>query len=168
MTDDPAVPGPGGIDEDAAWRAIVADLSQDPTLVRHTFITPMPTPVPEPQYDDELPYDDEHPLDDEHAFDDEGAGQPPSDPFIDALLDDAGADFEPPDPGPLELPHHPVARFAWAGALGGPAVLMLANVLHWGSFIAGLGVAAGVAGFVTLIARHRDERDDDFTDGAVL
>ena len=28
MTDDPAVPGPGGIDEDAAWRAIVADLSQ--------------------------------------------------------------------------------------------------------------------------------------------
>ena len=60
------------------------------------------------------------------------------------------------------------ARAAWAGALGGPAVLMLANVLHWGSFIAGLGVAAGVAGFVTLIARHRDDRDDDFTDGAVL
>ena len=90
----------------------------------------------------------------------------------DGLLDDDPLDedsaFEPPDPGPLELPHHPVARFAWAGALGGPTVLLLANVLNWGSFIAGLGVAAGVAGFVTLIARHRDDRDDDFTDGAVV
>ncbi|MFA7322998.1 MAG: hypothetical protein WC005_01440 [Candidatus Nanopelagicales bacterium] len=137
MTRDPGVPA-----EDAAWQAIVADLSQDPNLVRHTFIAPAPQALPE--------------------------GEPEADAFIDALLGESDAEFEPPDPGPLELPSHPVARFAWAGALGGPVVLLLANVLNWGSFIAGLGVAAAIAGFVTLVARHSDERDDDFTDGAVI
>ena len=137
----------GEPDEKAAWEAIVADLSQDPNLVRHTFITPPaapPTSTPDPLEPDA------------------------DDAFIDALLDEGHESFEPPDPGPLELPKHPIARFAWAGALGGPVLLILANVLSWGKFISGVAIAAAAIGFVTLIARHSDEREDDGNDGAVV
>ena len=133
-------------DEQAAWAAIVADLSQDPHLVRHTFITPPTTPV-EPVSEVEPDSDDL---------------------FIETLLDDTHEEFQAPDPGPLELPSHPIARFAWAGALGGPVILLLANILGWGKFISGVAVAASAIGFVTLIARHSDERKDGDNDGAVV
>jgi hypothetical protein len=137
---------PGEPDEKAAWEAIVADLSQDPQLVRHTFITPPTTPTPE------------------------AAAQEPDadDVFIDALLDEGSDQFEPPDPGPLELPKHPIARFAWAGALGGPVLLVLSSSLGWDKLISGLAIAASAIGFVTLIARHSDERKDGDNDGAVI
>ena len=133
----------GAPDEEEAWRSIVADLSQDPNLTRHTFITP-PAPVepePEPDADDE---------------------------FINALLSDEHEEFQAPDPGPLELPSHPIARFAWAGALGGPVLLILSGVFGFGKFISGLALAASVIGFVTLIARHSDEREDNGDNGAVV
>ena len=133
-------------DEQAAWAAIVADLSQDPHLVRHTFITPPKTPVePVPEHESDS-----------------------DDVFIEALLDDTHEEFQAPDPGPLELPSHPIARFAWAGALGGPVILLLSNVFGWGKFISGVAVAASAIGFVTLIARHSDERKDGDNDGAVV
>ena len=145
----PSVSSNSGVpDEQAAWAAIVADLSQDPHLVRHTFITPPTTPV-EP-----LPESEPDPDSDEL--------------FIDALLDDTHEEFQAPDPGPLELPSHPIARFAWAGALGGPVILMLSNIFGWGKFISGIAVAASAIGFVTLIARHSDERNDGDNDGAVV
>ncbi len=134
---------PGAPDEEEAWRSIVADLSKDPNLTRHTFVTP-PAPVeaePEPDADDE---------------------------FITELLSDEHEEFQAPDPGPLELPSHPIARFAWAGALGGPVLLILSNVLGLGRFISGTALAASVIGFVTLIARHSDERKDNGDDGAVV
>ena len=134
---------PGAPDEEEAWRSIVADLSKDPNLTRHTFVT-APAPVeaePEPDSDDE---------------------------FITELLSDVHEEFQAPDPGPLELPSHPVARFAWAGALGGPVLLILSNVLGLGRFISGTALAASVIGFVTLIARHSDERKDNGDDGAVV
>jgi hypothetical protein len=131
----------GAPDEEEAWRSIVADLSQDPNLTRHTFITP-PAPVePEPDADNE---------------------------FINALLSDEHEEFQPPDPGPLELPSHPIARFAWAGALGGPVLLILSGVFGFGKFISGIALAASVIGFVTLIARHSDEREDNGDNGAVV
>ena len=133
----------GAPDEEEAWRSIVADLSKDPNFTRHTFVT-APAPVeaePEPDADDE---------------------------FITELLSDEHEDFQAPDPGPLELPSHPIARFAWAGALGGPVLLILSNVLGLGRFISGTALAASVIGFVTLIARHSDERKDNGDDGAVV
>ena len=133
----------GAPDEEEAWRSIVADLSKDPNFTRHTFVTP-PAPVapePEPDADDE---------------------------FITELLSDEHEEFQAPDPGPLELPSHPIARFAWAGALGGPVLLILSNVLGLGRFISGTALAASVIGFVTLIARHSDERKDNGDDGAVV
>ncbi|CAB5042520.1 MAG: hypothetical protein F2923_07990 [Actinobacteria bacterium] len=134
----------GAPNEEEAWRSIVADLSQDPDLKRHTFITPQTPAAPvEPQPD----------ADDE---------------FIDELLSNEHEEFEPPDPGPLELPAHPIARFAWAGALGGPVLLILSNVFGFGKFVSGIALAASVIGFVTLIARHSDERDDNGDNGAVV
>ena len=136
----------GAPDEEEAWRSIVADLSQDPDLKRHTFVTPPPpvapvVPKPDADADDE---------------------------FINELLSTEHEEFEPPDPGPLELPAHPIARFAWAGALGGPVLLILSNVFGFGNFVSGLALAASVIGFVTLIARHSDERDDNGDNGAVV
>lgn len=126
------------------WNAIVADLSSDPKLSRHIFPAPTATPPPEVE-----PSEEE---DEEEVFDPE----------------DSPEHFIPPDPGPIPLSSDALTRFAWAGALGGPVFLMLANIFNWGSFLAGIGVLAGVGGFVALIARHRDDRDDDFTDGAVV
>jgi len=96
--------------------------------------------------------------------------------FIDALLDDDLVDlpdpdpsgsFTPPDPGPIRLPADAISRAAWAGAIGGPMLVMVAFVLGLGTFIAGIGVAAFVAGFVTLIVRLPD-RDRGEDDGAVV
>ena len=101
--------------------------------------------------------------------------------FIDALLDDESDDapdddptgsdsaqsYEPPDPGPIPLPADAISRAAWAGAIGGPILVMVAFVLGLGTFVAGVGVAAFVGGFVTLIVRLPD-RDRGEDDGAVV
>ena len=92
---------------------------------------------------------------------------PTPDPFIDELLSEEG-DYQPPHPPPLKAPADAVARFAWAGALGGPVLLIFSNVLGLGRFISGTALAASVIGFVTLIARHSDERKDNGDDGAVV
>ncbi|MDO9486414.1 MAG: hypothetical protein Q7K25_10190 [Actinomycetota bacterium] len=135
---------PGAPHEDDVWKAIVADLSSDPKLSRHIF---PPAQVVQPPIDPQ--------------------SQAADDPDQ-VNLDDVPEHFVPPDPGPIHLASDAITRFAWAGALGGPVLLMLANIFNWGGFISGIGVLAGVGGFVTLIARHRDDRDDDFTDGAVV
>ncbi|MDO8731790.1 MAG: hypothetical protein Q7L55_04355 [Actinomycetota bacterium] len=135
---------PGAPHEDDVWNAIVADLSSDPNLSRHVFPAPSASPAP-------LPGPEEEP-----------------DPIDQTNLEETPEHFVPPDPGPIHLASDAVTRFAWAGALGGPTFVMLANIFNWGSFLSGLGVLAGVGGFVVLIARHRDDRDDDFTDGAVV
>lgn len=142
----------GAPDEEEAWRSIVADLSKDPNFTRHTFVTP-PAPVEAEPQPDAVEAEPQPDADDE---------------FITELLSDEHEEFQAPDPGPLELPSHPIARFAWAGALGGPVLLILSNVLGLGRFISGTALAASVIGFVTLIARHSDERKDNGDDGAVV
>jgi hypothetical protein len=47
-------------------------------------------------------------------------------------------------------------------------LLILSTVLGLGKFISGIALAASVIGFVTLIARHSDEREDKGDDGAVV
>jgi hypothetical protein len=79
--------------------------------------------------------------------------------------------FEPPPPPPLPSVD-PVTRFAWAGALGGPAVLLLAALagLPLAGWVGALAVAAFMAGFVTLVARmkERPPTDSGPDDGAVV
>ena len=92
--------------------------------------------------------------------------EPKPDPIIDELLDDEG-DYVPPHPPPLKAPADVVARFAWAGALGGPVFLFVAYAMDLGKWLGAVGVIASIAGFATLIARLPHERDDD-GDGAVV
>ncbi|HET9946153.1 MAG TPA: hypothetical protein VFR56_10915, partial [Actinomycetes bacterium] len=79
--------------------------------------------------------------------------------------------FEPPTPPPLPKVDT-VGRFAWAGAVGGPLLLVLAALL--GLPVAGwvglLALAAFMAGFVTLVARMKDRPPTDSgpDDGAVV
>lgn len=84
---------------------------------------------------------------------------------------DAEDHFEPPPPPPLPTVDT-VTRFAWAGALGGPAVLVLAALagLPLAGWVGGLAVGAFMAGFVTLVARMQDRPPTDTgpDDGAVV
>ena len=85
-----------------------------------------------------------------------------------SLPDDADEEgFTPPPPPPLPRPRHAADRLAWAGAIGGPILLVGSHVLGTPGWIGGVGIIAFGAGFVTLVARMRTERDDD-SDGAVI
>lgn len=76
--------------------------------------------------------------------------------------------FVPEEPPSLR-PTHPVSALAWLGALGGPLFLLVA-ALAWRaapSVLVGAAVLAFVVGFVTLVVRMPDEREDS-DDGAVV
>ena len=88
------------------------------------------------------------------------------DPVIDELLEPEG-DYEPPHPPPLKAPADAAARFAWAGALGGPVFVFIVYAMDLGKWLGMVGVVASIAGFATLIARLPHERDGD-DDGAVV
>ena len=82
-----------------------------------------------------------------------------------AALDDHFVPDEPPSLRPTD----PVSALAWLGALGGPLFLLVA-ALAWRtapSVLIGAAVLAFVAGFVTLVVRLPDAREDT-DDGAVV
>ena len=131
--------------EQRAWDAIVADLSGQidlgPQFPKERSLPP-------------LLADGEHP--------DPLADLPDLEP--DPEAEDEG--YEPPHPPPIPRPADAVGRFAWAGVLGGPVVVVASNLLGWDDWLAGLGVVATIGGFVALIARMKDRDGDD--DGAVV
>ncbi len=97
--------------------------------------------------------------------------------FVQALLgepdlgepnDDDDEGFRPPDPGPLRMPTDAISRFAWAGAICGPMLVLLSFLIGLGTFVAGLGVAGFVLGFLTLIIRMPDGDHEGGDDGAVV
>lgn len=76
--------------------------------------------------------------------------------------------FVPPDPPPLpEL--DTVSKAAWAGLLGGPALLLLIVLTDWSvpGWVRAAAVAAGAVGFLTLVFRSRDTGGDG-DNGAVV
>lgn len=111
------------------------------------------------------------PVDDAPAPDAPEAADPlagrPSEP---PAPDDPTDHYVPPHPPPLPRPSDTVSRFAWVGVIGGPLLMILANLVGLDPLISGIGVAAFVAGFVTLVARMKDRRpqDDGWDDGAVV
>jgi len=131
--------------EQVAWDAIVADLSGQIDLgeqfPKERSLPPLSATGdhPDPLADPDDPDDEDE---------DEG--------------------YVPPEPPPLPRPADLAGRFAWAGVVGGPAVILVTNLLGWESWWAGLGVAATVAGFAALIARMKDHREDDGDHGAVV
>ncbi len=131
--------------EQRAWDAIVADLSGQIDLGPQF---PKENSLPALSADGDHP----DPLAEEVDWEDEDEDEP---------------GFEPPHPPPLPRPADTVGRFAWAAVGGGPALVLVSNLLGWDRWMSGLGVAITVGGFVALIARMKDERDDD-NDGAVV
>ena len=93
--------------------------------------------------------------------------EPAPDAFVDNWEDEGH--FTPPVPP--EIPTGtPVTRLAWAGALGGPAVLVLTALIGWdapGVVLLGAGLAA-LAGFATLVWQMPDSRGDGWDDGSRL
>jgi hypothetical protein len=128
--------------EQRAWDAIVADLSGQidlgPEFPKERSLPPLAATGDHPD-----------PLEDPVELDDDEAG------------------YEPPHPPPLPRPADTVGRFAWAAVLGGPVLVIVANVLGWDRWMSGLGVVITVGGFAALVARMKDREDDD-DNGAVV
>jgi hypothetical protein len=144
-------PGAGRkLDEDAAWRDIVAHYGERPSA-------PEPSPEPPPRTESR----------DERL---RGLFQPSwNDPLAtEASWDDEGH-FVPPDPPPVPVAD-PRRRAAWTGLFGSPFVMLLAVVL--GLQLPGwllLGLAGAFAGgFVYLVATMKNRRGGDGGDGAVV
>lgn len=170
--------GPGDIDgevsgDEAAWRDLIArfDDPADPAADR------MPWPDREDLPDPAAPNADQVRTQDQPGeraigtfvpIDRTRVIRPAGDP---RSYSPAEEEDEPYVPAPLPPPAKldPVAKAAWAGLILGPGYLLLGTLLHWSipGIAAFAAVAAFIAGFVTLVIRLGDHRDDD-DDGAVL
>lgn len=87
--------------------------------------------------------------------------------YIDAYFSEG---YQPPEPPPIQVPADAISRFAWAGVIGGPVVMLVSYLIGFGSFISVAGLIATIAGFIFLIAK-RDKHvppGQDFGDGAVV
>lgn len=178
---DPRDPGSGApgagrkLDEDAAWRDIVANYGEAPTVDPvETRSTGEPPPPPADRPRDERPWrrsDAADPVRHDPSGDERlrGLFQPSwNDPLeSEASWDDEGH-FIPPDPPPVRVTD-PRRRAAWLGLFGAPLVMLVAVVFGWQ--LPGLVMfvlsAGFVGGFVYLVARmpkHRGPGDD----GAVV
>jgi hypothetical protein len=139
------------LDEDAAWRDIVAHFGDRPAV---DPVPETPGPPPAEGRDERLrglfrpSWKD--PLDSEATWDDEGH-------------------FLPPDPPPVHVAD-PRRRAAWFGLFGSPFVMLVAVVLGWqlpGWLMLGLtGAFAG--GFVYLVATMQNRPGGPGDDGAVV
>lgn len=93
--------------------------------------------------------------------------EPAPDAFVDNWEDEGH--FVPPVPPELPV-GTPIKRLAWAGALGGPTVLVLTALTGWdapGVVTLGAGVAA-LAGFAALVWSMPESHGDGWDDGARL
>ncbi|MET8690448.1 hypothetical protein ABZV77_40190 [Streptomyces sp. NPDC004732] len=192
------VPGEGApadgvpLDEDAAWRAIVAGYGEEPVdppgakpfkSIEDLALLETETNGPasgsgEPVADHKPGGDKpgpDRPLGSSVSFA-PGIGGPrdyttpePSEKDFDA--DDEGH-FVPPEPPPL--PDADVtAKFAWLGVLGGPLLILLAVLFGWQMtwWLTTLGIGGFLGGFATLVMRMNsgdDEEDEDPGRGAVV
>jgi hypothetical protein len=159
--------GEGGrrLDEDAAWRDIVAHWSETGANPRDDApVEPGDRPV-EPEDRVVEPVETTKP-------------DPPRNPFDRTYLDlntEVGYDdeghFVPPAPPPLPK-IEPRRKLAWIGVLIGPALLLLAAILRipFPTWLTVLVVGGFVGGFVYLVATMPKKRHDDWSgdDGAVV
>ena len=155
--DDPTDPADGGtggnepgagrkLDEDAAWRDIVANYGDPPPMGPETPAPPAAEEEPRSVRDERL----------------RGLFRPAwSDPHdTEATWEDEGH-FVPPDPPPPPRPE-PRRRAAWLGLFGSPTLMLVSVVLGWTlpAWVTA-GLAAGfVGGFVYLVATMPNRAGD--------
>ncbi|HYO38186.1 MAG TPA: hypothetical protein VER39_00865 [Nocardioidaceae bacterium] len=172
----PGEPADVPLDEDAAWRAIVANYGDRASLDGTVADPPTPTPAAP----------DEGPTVDAPSG---GVDAPPAPtPFDRSYLDavdarrtsdrqpaESGDDqwpeehFVPPEPPPVPR-GTPARRLAWAGLFAPPLLMILAVVLRWTppALLTMALVAAFVGGFVYLVCTMPRDGGDGWGDGAVV
>jgi hypothetical protein len=128
--------------EQRAWDAIVADLSGQIDLGPEF---PRDPPAPPLATQGDIPDPLAEPVD----------------------IDDDEDRYVPPPPPPLPRPSDTISRFSWSALAAGPLLVVATNLLNLESWLAGVGVALTVGGFVALIARMKD-REDDGGNGAIV
>ena len=157
----------GKLDEDAAWREIIAHYGDEPAierLIAEEGLSGRESQDEEPPGG--RPETPEAPSDDRLR----GLFRPTWDDQIQtgATWEDEGH-FVPPDPPPMPA-MDPRRRAAWAGLFGSPLVMLVAVVFgwylpRWLMFCLALAFAGG---FVYLVATMPNRRDGSGDDGAVL
>lgn len=159
-------------DEEAAWAAIVAGYGREPDTGEARASgdgaaaegVDQVRPAREPgSGDGDIPV---------RSFTVYAAGTGPRDYRPDDGDEDDEGHFVPPEPPPLPEAD-PTTKFAWLAALGGPLLLFACMVtqttMTWWLYTLGIGGFLG--GFATLVARMRDDGDEDEDDpgrGAVV
>ncbi|QCX76066.1 hypothetical protein C9F11_11935 [Streptomyces sp. YIM 121038] len=184
------------LDEDAAWRAIVAGYGEEPADPpgAKPFKSVEDLALLEPEANDTADDgprpdlskdtgdksgagDAARPLGSSVSFAPGVAGGGPRDYAAAEASDDDFDEsdeghFVPPEPPPL--PDADVtAKFAWLAVLGGPLLLLLAVLLGWEMtwWLTTIGIGGFLGGFATLVARMKsgdEEEDDDPGRGAVV
>ncbi|MGW2176977.1 hypothetical protein ACWCXX_02565 [Streptomyces sp. NPDC001732] len=178
-------PGPA-LDEDAAWKAIVAGYGEEPPdppgakpfrSVEDLALLEDDRPDvldPDKGLGKKSPKPPEKPLGSSVVFA-PGVGGPRdyevAEPKDDDLDESDEGHFVPPEPPPL--PEADVtAKFAWLAVVGGPVLMLIAILLRWDMtwWLTTVCVGGFLGGFVTLVARMEDddEDDDDPGRGAVV
>ncbi|MFF3728961.1 hypothetical protein ACFYXM_01165 [Streptomyces sp. NPDC002476] len=178
--------GDGRLDEDAAWRAIVAGYGEEPpdppgarpfrSIEDLAGLEDDRSGVLDPDkgIGKKAPGPPERPLGSSVVFA-PGVGGPRdyklAKPEDDDLDDTDEGHFVPPEPPPL--PEADVtAKFAWLAVVGGPVLMLLAVLLRWEItwWLGTVCVGGFVGGFITLVARmgDDDEDEDDPGRGAVV
>lgn len=137
--------------EQQAWDAIVASLREEV----HADGAPAPDDAGTPSPGDAFagPRDYRPPVDDDLDV-------------LDALGEDEGPGFQPPEPPPIPRPADAIGRASWAAVIGGPVLVVVSRGLGWDDWIGHAGLAIAIGGFVSLVWRMKDRDDGD--DGAVV
>ncbi|MFB7212320.1 hypothetical protein [Streptomyces sp. NPDC056255] len=179
-----AAPGGDGgrpeppVDEDAAWKAIVAGYGEEPPDPPGARPFRSVEDLALPEDDDDRPgvldpdkglgkksvKPPEKPLGSSVVFAPGVVGPRDyevAEPKDDDLDDSDEGHFVPPEPPPL--PEADVtAKFAWLAVVGGPVLMLIAVLLRWDMtwWLTTVCVGGFLGGFVTLVARMNDDDED--------
>ncbi|MCP9946146.1 hypothetical protein LUX12_17190 [Streptomyces somaliensis] len=172
--------GGAGLDEEAAWAAIVAAYGDEPSDPPGAE---PPRPAEDPAPPEGGPGDGgDGPRDGGRDAAKGGGpvlggsvvfapGVGPRGPRDYEPADEDEGHFVPPEPPPLPE-SDPAVRFGWLGVVGGPVLMLLAVLLGWDMtwWLTTVCVGGFLGGFATLVARMRpgDDEEDDPGRGAVV
>jgi hypothetical protein len=174
------------IDEEAAWAEIVAGYGQEPadppgvwpraeeldltdTVDREDREDQADRPVPVNDADADADVNDAEVVGGDLG---EVLGPVTGPRDWEAAEDEEDDHFVPPEPPPLPQTDL-TTKLAWVAVLGGPLLLIGAVLLQFEMtwWLATLGIGGFLGGFGTLVARMRDDEDDEWPDpgsGAVV
>jgi hypothetical protein len=145
------------LDEDAAWRAIIENYGDEPSVDDLPPLEPPGAPEPKPAEPEPPRF---------KLFDRQWTGPAETE----ATWDDEGH-FVPPEPPPMPK-LEPRRKLAWIGLFGAPVLMLVAVVFGWSfpgwlSFLLVAGFLGGFGYLVATMPRGRGE-DGSGDNGAIV